>query len=120
MHGTRTSGQKMRAAFYRLHAATLNPATTPDVLAQRLRDADAVTERHRLAEGAVYASACRRYLLDTGRSWKGEQVTADATTWGESSHRSRLTPTGWRCSCGAAGTSPDPAAAHAEHVSAVA
>lgn len=107
----------MRAAFTRLHSATMNAATTADDLTARLEDADAVTERHRLSEGAVYAAACRRYLLLTGRQWRGETVTATTSTWGgQSAHRSRLTDTGWRCSCGAAGTSVDPETAHAEHV----
>lgn len=118
---------KMRPPFYRLHAATLDPATRPGELADALRACDAVQDRHRLAEGAVYASGCRRYLLDTGTPWK--QADAAATTWGgESDHRPRYrmydepTPNGirgaWRCSCGSSGTSADPVAAHAAHTSA--
>ena len=127
------AGQKMRPAFYALHAATLDPATTTTRLAELLRAADAVTERHRLSEGAVYASACRRYLLDTGRSWKAAQTAEGATTWDQSDHRVRITfapshhvgPTagaawGWRCSCGeraelVAETEAGAYAAHTEH-----
>lgn len=101
------SGAKMRPPFYRLHAATLDPATTPERLADLLRACDDVQDRHRLSEGAVYASACRRYLLDTGRDWRAETVTADTTTWGASDHRYRERSRSdgsydARCSCGAA------------------
>lgn len=113
MHGTRTA--RMRPEFLRLHAATLTPATTPAQLAAALTAADGVQDRHRLSEGAVYATACRRYLLDTGTSWKAP--APESAVWGgESAHRSRLTDTAWRCSCGAKGTSPDPGMAHAAHV----
>lgn len=105
---------KMRPPFVRLHVATLDPATRPGELAAALAACDAVTDRHRLAEGAVYASGCRRYLLDTGSSWK--QADDGAATWGgESDHRPRITETTWRCSCGSSGSAVDPAAAHAEH-----
>lgn len=98
---------KMRPPFVRLHVATLDPATRPGELADALRACDAVTGRHRLAEGAVYASGCRRYLLDTGTSWK--QADDAATTWGQSDHRLRVLDDDvipqamWRCSCGAVG-----------------
>lgn len=98
--------RKMRPVFYTLHAVTLDPATRPEELADALRAAEAFPERHRLAEGAVYASACRRYLLDTGTAWtRAGETTAE---WGgESSHtyRERSRPDGSydaRCSCGAA------------------
>ncbi|MCY4726679.1 hypothetical protein NYO98_10355 [Nocardioides sp. STR2] len=105
---------KMRPPFVRLHAATLDPATRPDELAARLRDAEAVTGRHRLAEGAVYASGCRRYLLDTGDAWT--RAGDAAPSWGgESDHRSRIAGDAWRCSCGDSGTAADPVAAHAAH-----
>ena len=98
-------GQKMRPAFYRLHAVTLAVRSTPADLAAALRDAEAVADRHRLSEGAVYASACRRYLLDTGTPWTRAGDTGDtATAWGTSDHRYRLTARDgilWaRCSCG--------------------
>lgn len=107
---TRSSSRqrKMRAEFYALHAATLDPATTMAELTELLAAADAVAERHRLSEGAVYMSACRRYLLETNRSWRAEGVTEATTTWGgESAHRyrERSRPDGSydaRCSCGAA------------------
>lgn len=115
MHGTRTRTPKMRREFLALHVATLTPATTPTQLAAALTAADGVQERHRLSEGAVYATACRRYLLDTGTSWKAP--APEAAAWGaESAHRSRLTPSAWRCSCGAQGTAADPGLAHAAHV----
>lgn len=119
MHGTRTRGQKMRPPFYRLHALTLDPDTTPEALSAALTDAQAVPDRHRLAEGAVFAAGCRRYLMDTGHAWHDEARTTGDTTWGQSEHRSRLTATTWRCSCGAAGEADDPAAAHAAHVAQV-
>ncbi|UQS95146.1 hypothetical protein Pam4_03 [Pseudanabaena phage Pam4] len=100
---------KMRPAFSRLHAVTLDRHSTPADLAEALTATEAVTDRHRLSEGAVYATACRRYLLTTGRPWV-RTGTADATasTWGGASdHRYRLRarPDGSydaRCSCGAA------------------
>ncbi|GAA4680643.1 hypothetical protein [Nocardioides nanhaiensis] len=107
---------KMRPPFVRLHVATLDPATRPDELAAAIAACEAVQSRHRLAEGAVYASGCRRYLLDTGRSWKAERVDAGATAWGGASdHRARVAGDAWRCSCGASGTAADPVAAHAAH-----
>jgi hypothetical protein len=108
------AGQKMRPAFYRLHALTLNPGTSADDLAAAIQACEAVQERHRLAEGAVYAAACRRWLLDTGARWhEADEATA---VWGsESDHRARLSDDEWRCSCGERGTAADPAAAHAEH-----
>lgn len=106
---------KMRPAFYRLHALTLTRTTSVEDLADALRAADAVPDRHRLSEGAVYTAACRRYLLDTGTDWKAQQVTETTTTWGQSAHRGRYTDTGWRCSCGEAGATPEPEAAHEAH-----
>lgn len=106
MHGTRSSGQKMRAPFYRLHAVTLDPAATVTDLVRALEATQEVQDRHRLAEGAVYASACRRYLLETGEHY--HRPGQDATGWGgESDHRyrERSRPDGSydaRCSCGAA------------------
>src|SRR5690348_8420063 len=99
--------QKMRPEFYDLHAATLTPSTTTAQLAAALIAAEGVQDRHRLSEGAVYASGCRRYLLDTGTPWVRGGSTADTTTsWGQSDHRYRAPrsddPTGRaRCSCGA-------------------
>jgi hypothetical protein len=108
------AGQKMRPPFYRLHALTLNPATTMDDLAAALQACEAVQERHRLSEGAVYASAQRRWLLETGADWRTSDAAAAA--WGgQSDHRPRLTDTTWACSCGARGDAPDPAAAHTAH-----
>lgn len=90
--------RKMRPAFYDLHSATLDPATTPEQLAARLRAADAVPERHRLSEGAVYSTACRRYLLDTGTDWKAQ--APDAAVWTSSDHRYRERDGQGQCSCG--------------------
>lgn len=100
-----TRTRKMRPAFYTLHAVTLDPHAHPSDLAAALRGAEAVTDRHRLSEGAVYATACRRYLLDTGTSWSRDGDTdTTATTWTASNHRYRLdTRDGAlvaRCSCG--------------------
>jgi len=108
------SGQKMRPPFYRLHALTLNPRTSQDDLAAAIQACEAFPDRHRLAEGAVFAAACRRWLLDTGARWhEADEATA---IWGsESDHRGRIAGTSWRCSCGASGASEDPAAAHAAH-----
>lgn len=111
---------KMRPEFYALHAATLNRATTPQALADALRTAEGVADRHRLSEGAVYASACRRYLLDTGTSWARAGDTGDtATAWGASDHRYRLTDRDgilWaRCSCGDRQAVDTPAAGDAWH-----
>lgn len=115
--GGMTRQSKMRPVFSRLHAATLARATTTADLAALLAEADAFPERHRLSEGAVYTSACRRYLLETGRQWREETVTTASTTWTSSDHRPRLnTDTGeWRCSCGVRGHADDPAKGHAEH-----
>lgn len=118
------AGQKMRPAFYTLHAVTLNPASTREQLADALRTAEAVQDRHRLSEGAVYTSACRRWLLDTGTDWRATQQPEHAATWGgQSDHRLRLRPAEggvtWGCSCGASGAAAtDEAAtlAHADHV----
>lgn len=120
--------RKMRPAFYRLHAVTLTPDATRDQLAEALRAAEAVTDRHRLAEGAVYASACRRWLLDTGESWTRAGDTTG--TWGaQSDHRYRAPrpddPSGYaRCSCGAkfvpqGGAGGSAAEWHAAHVAAL-
>lgn len=100
------AGQKMRPPFYRLHALTLNPATSMDDLAAALQATEAVTDRHRLSEGAVYASACRRWLLETGSDWRTTNQPDGAATWGgQSDHAYRLNsrPDGSfraRCSCG--------------------
>lgn len=120
--------RKMRPAFYDLHAATLARGTTPDQLATALRAADAVTDRHRLSEGAVYASACRRWLLVTGTDWKATQQPPTATTWASSDHRYRAPvpddPSGFaRCSCGArfvphGGTGGSAAEWHTRHLAA--
>jgi hypothetical protein len=117
------SGQKMRPEFNRLHALTLNPATSMDALAAGLQAAEAVQDRHRLSEGAVYASACRRWLLETGADWRTTQQPDGAATWGgQSDHRLRVRPAEggvvWGCSCGATGAAVDDSAAtaaHAEH-----
>lgn len=116
-----TRQSKMRPVFSRLHAATLARATSIGDLATLLAEADAFPDRHRLSEGAVYTSACRRYLLETGRQWREETITTASTTWTSSDHRPRLnTDTGeWRCSCGARGTDTDPAKAHNSHVTGV-
>lgn len=121
---------KMRRAFSILHRVTLDPATLPDELAAALRAADAVADRHRLSEGAVYVAACRRYLMMTGRTWKETQLTATSAVWGGSSdHRRKIDHAiiggvglvlRWRCSCGEVGyvgvNDRDGAeAAHAEH-----
>ena len=112
-----TRQAKMRPAFYTLHAATLDRHTTADQLAAALRAADAVPDRHRLSEGAVYTAACRRYLMLTGDDWKATQLSDTATTWGgQSDHRLRVrrvegtlgpdTTVGgwtWACSCGTDG-----------------
>lgn len=105
----------MRPVFTRLHALTLTPGTTVLDLTRALLDADSFPDRRRLSEGAVYTAACRRYLLDVGRDWRTETVTAATSTWATSAHRPRLTDTGWRCSCGESGTATHPAAAHAAH-----
>lgn len=102
-----TRQSKMRPAFNALHAATLDRATTAERLAALLTAADAVAERHRLSEGAVYTSALRRYQMLTGTDWRAGQLTEQTTLWGESDHRYRETsrPDGSydaRCSCGAA------------------
>lgn len=98
--------QKMRPEFNHLHAVTLDRTATTEDLTAALRAADAFADRRRLSEGAVYTSACRRYLLTTGTDWKETQQAATATAWGgQSDHRSRIDGTpaygyGWRCSCG--------------------
>lgn len=124
---------KMRPRFYALHSVTLDPATTVEDLASALMAADGVQDRHRLAEGAVYAAACRRYLMMTGRDWRSEGVTAATTAWGgESAHRVKIRHAAiagvglmlrWRCSCGEEGlvgmADHDGAtAAHEAHVAA--
>lgn len=86
-----------------------------DDTAALLRTADAMPDRRRLSEGAVYTSALRRWTMLTDTDWKGAQHSAADTTWAESDHRPRLTDTGWACSCGDHGTSTDPATAHALH-----
>lgn len=106
-----TRTRKMRPAFYTLHAVTLDRHATPDDLTRALRAAEAVTDRHRLSEGAVYATACRRYLLDTGTPWtRAGDTGATATAWATSDHRYRLTDQDGtllaRCSCGARETVP--------------
>jgi hypothetical protein len=106
------SQSKMRPEFYRLHAATLRRATTAADLAALLRAADAMPERHRLAEGAVYVAAQRRWLMLTGTDWKGMQRQTGDTTWTDSAHRLRIDTdpadgcTRWRCSCGHHGYVP--------------
>lgn len=122
--GDMTRQSKMRPAFNTLHATTLDRWTTPDQLTQALRAADAVPDRHRLSEGAVYTAACRRYLMLTGEDWKATQQPEAATTWTTSDHRPRTRWAGqgwqWLCSCGAKGTGmhhsePAALAAHNEH-----
>lgn len=98
---------KMRPVFYDLHAATLTRSTTVAQLRDLLTRADGFPERRRLSEGAVYATALRRWLMLTGGEWKATQVTAGDETWGQSDHSYRLRsrPDGSydaRCSCGAA------------------
>lgn len=117
--------RKMREPFYALHAATLDPATTAEVLGVRLRAADAMQDRHRLSEGAVYMSAQRRWTMLTGTDWKATQQPEGADTWAESDHRLRVRPqvyplTGWvwGCSCGTsdvADTREQAEAVHAAH-----
>lgn len=119
---------KLRPAFLALHHATLDPATRPDELAHYLRTAEAVTDRHRLAEGAVYASACRRYQLDTGVAWRSVGLSDATAVWDVSDHTYRLRSRvdgsyDARCSCGAAVVvfaEPDGALWHAAHLHAVA
>lgn len=114
--------QKMRPAFYALHAATLDPATTALDLAPLLEAADAFPERHRLSEGAVYMSAQRRWTMLTGTDWRAGQQPEGAATWAESDHRLRVRPqvyplTGvvWGCSCGISDTAVDRETAEAVH-----
>lgn len=114
--------RKMRPPFYDLHAATLDPDTTAEVLEARLRTADAVQDRHRLSEGAVYMSAQRRWTMLTGTDWKATQQPDGADTWADSDHRLRVRPqvyplTGvvWGCSCGVSDTAVDRETAEAVH-----
>lgn len=65
----RRSAPKLRAPFQRLHAATLNRATTLERLTEAIHAAEAFPERHRLAEGAVYTAALRRYELMAGEPY---------------------------------------------------
>lgn len=117
------SRQKMRPEFNRLHAATLDRATTTDQLRVLLDAADAFPERRRLSEGAVYVSAQRRWTLLTGTDWKGShQQPADSAWGGQSSHRFRSSVGElgeWDCSCGYGGSARCPSEAeraHARHV----
>lgn len=120
------SGDKMRPEFYHLNGVTMTPAASREDLAEALRAADSVQERHRLAEAAVYASACRRYLLMTGKDWKAEQQPEGAAIWTESDHRFRVkTHHGMiaQCSCGASEnvcSEPDALEWHEEHLEEVA
>lgn len=110
---------KMRPTFYRLHAATLTLGTTAETLTGLLTEADAFPERRRLAEGAVYTAACRRYLLLTGTDWKASQQAATDGAWGgQSDHRLRLSVAvegHWDCSCGYGGTARYPSEAERAH-----
>lgn len=119
-----TRQSKMRPAFYTLHALTLNPATSMDALAAALQATEAVQDRHRLSEGAVYTAACRRWLLETGADWRATQQPDNAAAWGgQSDHRLRVQTHGpyedgavaWACSCGVTGTAASEAAASAAH-----
>lgn len=95
---------KLRPPVVRLHAATLAPATTADQLAAALTAVEAMPERRRAAESAVYDSARRRYTMLTGADWREAQQPDQATAWVESDHRyrERQTPEGYeaQCSCG--------------------
>lgn len=116
---------KMRPPFPALHTATLDPATTALDLAPLLTAADAMPDRHRLSEGAVYMSAQRRWTMLTGTDWRAAQQPENAGTWAESDHRLRVRPqvypaTGWvwGCSCGVsdiADTREQAEAVHAAH-----
>jgi hypothetical protein len=116
-----TRQSKMRPEFARLHAATLRLVTGRDELRSLLEAADAMPERHRLSEGAVYVAAQRRWTMLTGTDWKAGQRTTGDTTWTASDHRLRIdTDSGcprWRCSCGDKGyvTLGDTQAATAAH-----
>jgi hypothetical protein len=122
-----TGERKMRQAFYDLHAATLEPSMDGERLAHLLRACDAMPDRRRLSEGAVYMSAQRRFKMLTGADWRDSQQPADAATWTGSAHRLRVRPqaeplTGvvWGCSCGVTDTAKGRSAAEAAHATHVA
>lgn len=121
MAETRTP--KMRPPFPALHAATLDPGTTAVELEPLLHAADAMPDRHRLSEGAVYMSAQRRWTMLTGTDWRALQQPENAASWGGSDHTLRVraqvyphTGVVWGCSCGdASGVADDETDAGDQH-----
>lgn len=98
------STSALRGPFPGLSALAMGRATTAEQLAAALREAEQMTERHRVAEGMVYAQACDRYLRLTGQPWK--QPAEGSASWGESDHRYRERSRhdgsyDAQCSCGA-------------------
>lgn len=67
--GRRRSGATLRPPFTSLHAATMNRATTLEQLTAAIERAEAMPERRRLGEGAVYDAALRRYELLAGEPY---------------------------------------------------
>jgi hypothetical protein len=118
-----TRTPKMRPPFPALHAATLAPGTTGEILAHLLREADAMPVRRRLSEGAVYMSAQRRFKMLTGADWRDAQQPEDAASWSGSAHTLRVraqvypqTGVVWGCSCGdASGLADDETDAGDQH-----